>query len=170
MKILPGINLCNVMACCRVMVLRPFVWRLIFKMCILLVLLCRWHLWLMGLLEGRDMASFPHIKEDSPDWAAAATHEGGLSNSSRASRGAKQEDAVKKQRVQRAKSLKKAALLGAERAKSLKKSSTCGCREGKIPLKTAVLGAESAVERATSLENNIFGCNEGKERATSLEK
>ena len=45
------------------------------------------------------MASFPHIKEDPPNFAAAAAHEGGLSNSSCASHGAKQEDVVKKQRV-----------------------------------------------------------------------
>ena len=110
----------------------------------------------------RDMASFPHIKEDLPDWAAAAAHEGGLSNSSCASHGAKQEDVVKKQRVRSEQNpWQKAELLGTERAKSLEKSGTFGCREGKIPEKTALLGAESA----TSLENNIFGCNESKERA-----
>ena len=31
------------------------------------------------------MASFPHIKEDPPDWAAGAAHEEGWSNSSCAS-------------------------------------------------------------------------------------
>ena len=51
----------------------------------------------------RDVASFPHIKQDPPDW-----------------------------RVQSEQSPWKQALWGAERAKSLKKSSTFGCREGSI--------------------------------------
>ena len=99
------------------------------------------------------MASFPHIKEDPPDWAAAAAHEGGLSNSSCASHGAKQEDVVKKQQVRSEQNpWKKAAFWGAERAKSLDKSSTFGCREGKIPGKTT------------------FGCNEGRERERESEQ
>ena len=78
------------------------------------------------------MASYPHIKEDPPDWAAAAAHEGASSNSSCASHGAKQEDVVKKQRVQREQNpLEKAALFGAE--KIFKRNSTFGCREGNIP-------------------------------------
>ena len=112
----------------------------------------------------RDMASFPHIKEDPPDWAAAAAHEGGLSNWSCASHGAKQEDMVKKQRVRSEQNpWKKAALLGAERAKSLEKSSTLGAERAKSLKKTALLGAESA----TSLEKTTFL---GKERAKSLPK
>ena len=79
----------------------------------------------------RDMASFPHIKEDPPDWAAVAA-QGGLSNSSYASHGAKQEYAVKKHQVQsELNPWKQAALLGSERAKSLKQNSTFGCREGR---------------------------------------
>ena len=110
------------------------------------------------------MASFPHIKQDHPDWAAA---EGGLSNSSCASHGAKQEDVVKKQRVRSEQNpWKKAESLGAERANPLKKAALLGAERAKSLKKTALLGAESA----TSLENNIFGCNEGKERAKSLEK
>ena len=53
----------------------------------------------------RDVTSFPHIKQDPPDW-----------------------------RVQSEQSPWKQALLGAERAKSLKKSRTLGCREGNILL------------------------------------
>ena len=99
----------------------------------------------------RDMASFPHIKEDPPDWAAAAAHEGGLSKSSCASHGAKQEDVVKKQRVRSEQHpWKKAALLGAERAKSLEISSTFGWQNPlkkhfcNIPGKTTFLGATRA--------------------------
>ena len=74
----------------------------------------------------RDMASFPHIKEDPPDWAAAAAHEGGLFNSSCASYGVKQEDVVKKSGCRASKIPGKKALLG--------------CREGKIPEKTSTFG------------------------------
>ena len=67
-------------------------------MCILVVILCRWLLWLMGLLEGVGgiWPLFLTSKKIPGDWTAAAAHEGGLSKSSCASHGARQEDVVKK--------------------------------------------------------------------------
>ena len=89
--------------------LRPLVWRLNFLMCILVILLCRWLLGLMGLAQGVGGIWPPFLtsKKIPRDWAAAAAHEGGLSKSSCASHGAKQEDVIKNSGAERAKSLEK---------------------------------------------------------------
>ena len=87
----------------------------------------------MGLLEGVGGIWPPFLtsKKIPRDWAAAAAYEGGLSKSSCASHGAKQEDVVKnsgcraskipgkKQHSWFQKTLRKTALSGAERATSL---------------------------------------------------
>ena len=110
------------------------------------------------------MASFPHIKEDPPDWAAAAAHEGGLSNSSCASHEAKQEDSQKTAAAERAKSLEKAALWVQSGQNPWKKQHFWVQRGQNPPEKTALLGEESA----TSLEKQHFWVQRGQKESKIL--
>ena len=100
-------------------------------MCILVVLLCRWFLWLMGLLEGAGGIWPPFLTSKK----IPRTHEEGLSNSSCASHGAKQEDVVKNSGCRASKIPGKSSTFGCREGKIPGKSSTFGCREGKIPEK-----------------------------------